>query len=208
MNARTERILENLLKSLTRLDLQFRNVGDAISEHAGRPPGKAIRDFREDHLPFLLAYPLVVAASPSTWLKWHSAHAFPSVRSVLLPPLFVIALLFLSAFFDKLLEFRHGPLRMRDRPAVRNVTLFLTMPVSAALIFFLIHPLAGWLMLFSAAAFSLFQAAHYESTLRRGSMRSVVAEIIVAAGFLLLPLVGLLLLYNAVLTARILADLF
>lgn len=208
MNAHIERILNGLSDSLTCLDLQFRNVHEAVAEHARRRPGKAFRDFRQDHLPFVLSYPFLVAISPSTWLKWHFTQTLPSFRSLLLPPLLVVAIAILATFYDKLLEFRHGPLRMQDRPVVRNVTLFLSMPVSASLLFFLIHPAVGWLMLVASTGLSLFQAAHHEATLRKGSMRSVTAEIIVAAAFLLLPIVGLLLVYNLALTGRILADIF
>lgn len=200
--------MENLFRTLQWLDLQFSHPRDALARHRERPPARAFRDFREDHLPFLLAYPLVLLLSPWTWIHYFLGGGIPSLRALALPVFIVLAVLLLAVFFDKIREYRTAPGLRKEQPAERNIALFFSLPVSASLIFFLVHPAAGFLALLASLAYSFLQFARYEASARNSPLRNVVAEMIVAAGFLLIPVAGLLLLYNLALTSRILVDLF
>lgn len=210
--------MRDILRTIRWLEAILNDPSRALQMRKERPAGRGMRDFREDHLPFLLGYLALLPLSPYLWYRVFSLDrlpllkaAFYTVPSMLVPVIVVLVFLVFAGLYDRFLENRHppGPTRAAFRDADQhNRTLFLALPVSASLLCFLFHPLAGYLMLLASIVYSLIQAVHFQAEHEKTGIRRSAALMIAFAGFFLLPIIGLLFVYNILLTSRILIQLF
>lgn len=206
------------LRTIRWLEAILNDPKRALQLHKGRTPGRGIRDFSEDHLPFLLGYLAILLFSPYLWYRVLSYERTPllkalltTVRGMLIPVFIVLLFLTFVGLYDRFLEnrFTPGPTRSAEiDPEQHNRSLFFALPVSASLLFFWIHPLFGYLMLLAAITYSLIQIVHFQALYEKTTTRRTAAMLIAFGGVFLLPVVALLLAYNLLLTTRILLDLF
>ncbi|MBW7857424.1 MAG: hypothetical protein H3C43_03815 [Leptonema sp. (in: Bacteria)] len=197
-------------RSLYWLELILMNPKLALQSRLERPMGRVRHDFRQDHLVYYIAYFVLLLVSPYLWYNVLFGR-LPSFQSLLLPPFLAILFLLLITVFDRFIEYRNSPTNGKApvaNPNSHNRALFLSIPVSASLFFFILHPLFGYLMLFGAIVYSVIQTVQSIAGDQQLSVQRVFALLISFCGVFLLPIVALLLIYNLVITSRILTTIF
>ena len=207
----------DFFRSLKWLELILANPTQALQSRLERPMGKARRDFSQDHLIYYVVYFILLLFSPYLWYKVIFS-SLPSFKSLVIPPILCALFLVIVTLFDRLLEFRNPTKTPIAKPQSHNRALFLSIPVSASLFFFLLHPLFGYLMLIAAATYSMIQivrsiTADQQTDQETGNQPQLTTGRIFAlfisfCGIIMLPFVVLLMIYNLIITTRILTTIF
>jgi len=202
-----------MTRALQLLDAVLRHPAKAAQ--MDRSIQKGIVDFRNYHLPFIASYCILIFASPYLWYqlftKTTAIHRIltSTMKTMLIAPLSVILFLVFIGLYDRFTENRISPTSRIEPPdpIEHNRGLFLSIPVSASLLFFLLHPLLGFLMLAISIAYSTAQIIRVQSFYENVSIQKTTARFLAFTVFFLLPLVAVLLVYNLSLTIRIFLNL-
>lgn len=184
--------------AIERLGAVFRNPRESAVAFLGEGLETARSVFLRWHLPLLLLYPVAIWLCPLTWIF----SGGPSWKSALAPLGLALGSLALAFALDRTVQYSVEPrVRTPEESEPRNVAFFLFLPVSGAGLFFLIHPAVGYLALFAAALFSLYNSLETLAWMYSRSRARILTDLIVAVTLLLLPLLvffGLLNLLNSV----------
>lgn len=197
----------NPRSALHHLSLIF-NLGEgAVREHLKRTPVSPLRLFQTEHLPLLVSHPLFSLLSPFRW--WNGIGIAELFGAMVVPVIAVFIFLLPAAAFDRLLEHRRGPhIADAEERRIKNVSLYLHLPVSGAGIFFLLHPMIGYLMILIAGLYSIYlsirAAVELHGLIPATALRYYIQGLILC----MVPVVLFALLFNLYTTTVILIDLF
>ncbi|MEQ9367169.1 MAG: hypothetical protein RIF32_23250 [Leptospirales bacterium] len=189
--------LESFSTSLHWLAAIFRRPEAAAREFLRIEQGSALRLFLYYHLPLLAIFPVAGLLCPAVHL---GAGRFSFGLQVVAPLALVIGALAFAVLFDQVARFAQHP-RMEngvDEKRTKNLALFLHLPLSASGIFFLFHPLLGFLMLLAALLYCVWisietTAMFYESSRARVLVYMINAALLGVAPLALLTFLGNLL---------------
>lgn len=185
--------IKSLQYLLTDLKGIFHEPERALVAFLARPARSAPYLLWTMHLPLLLLGPIAGLLCPLCWLR--GGHF--SIKKLFVPSLVAAALLLVTVTTDRLIEHsRIRGLMDSDRPLMKNIGLFLTLPVSAALVFFLLHPAVGYLMLIASWIYFMFLTLGFHARYREMTITRVVIYYLSAAITLLFGLVVVLALLN------------
>ncbi|MBR29791.1 MAG: hypothetical protein CMN77_00655 [Spirochaetaceae bacterium] len=184
----------------------------AVSDFLERPAIRSLRFVAFYHLPFLILLPLFVLISPYRLILGGSF----SKRDVFgLPTVLILGFLCLGAVFDRMQRYTRAggidperPDYFEMRPDGKNLSLYLHIPVSASVFLFFFHPALGYLGLMATAVFSVYQSIVAWARLREETILRSLSIYVLSAGLLMLPLLGLMVLYNLLKTFRILREIY
>lgn len=194
-----------LTLALDDLERMARSPTEAIAAFVGRGRSRSWAVFRERHLPLLVFYPLAGLLCPYSYVFGRG----PNFAMHVLVP-FTLALLALvqAVLFDRILEYEsHRTLEVEGEPDHSQLALYLHLPVSAGGLFFFIHPVFGYLLLFAALAYSTTLSLTEQARARNISLARSITAYIKAALLPLLALTTIALLLNVFNTVAILRGL-
>lgn len=171
-------------------------------------PSRTLRLFVSYHLPYWILFSIIVIIAPHEWIhfdsEWNVSFERNFYAADWLAPLFVASAPLVLAFVvDRLQKFRGSPQPFSDQ-SYSNISFFLQLPVSAALFWFLIHPLAGYLLLFLSIIYCLYISVIQWSRLTGRTYYQILTDYLYSILLLMIPVIALLLIYNILLTYRIL----
>jgi len=196
----------NLIETRTQLDTIFEKKERALEECSNRKSLSALTLFSTDHLPLLLMYPLFSLLSPFRWIGQKS----PTFGSLFVWPL-VVPLFFLAAaaVYDKIIEHSSRPTVPGSAELDRkNFSLYLHLPVAAGGVFFVIHPIFGYLMLFFAELFSMVLTFRANRLYRGMTVLRSLITVVQVSLFFLIPAMVFGVVFNLVNTVVILRSIF
>ncbi len=175
----------SLAGAVSELTLVFQDFRTAALEFSKRPPGRALDIFQELHLPMLALVPVFAALCP---YRWAFKGGVSVGKHILLPVILILGVLLLAALFDRVTEHTEPP-EIGAPPQMRNLSLYLHLPVSATAPFFFLHPLLGTLMVLVAAGFAGWISIRSVSRLRRITLMRSLTHYISAAILALIPVI-------------------
>ncbi|MEQ8350511.1 MAG: hypothetical protein RH862_03450 [Leptospiraceae bacterium] len=184
----------------------------ATAEFLERPAVKSLRFFAIYHLPFLILLPFFTFISPYRLVFGGSF----SKRDIFgFPTILILGFLCMGAVFDRMQRYTRAagidPERSNFfdmRPAGKNLSLYLHLPLSASVFLFFLHPAAGYLGLLATAIYCAYQSIVAWARLRGQTILHSLSVYVLSAGMLMLPLLGLMILYNLLKTYRILREIY
>ena len=195
------KLLMNFTLAVTDLKSIFTDAMAGTGDFIKRTPLTATQFFVRRHLPLLILYPICSTLAPYTWLK---SGDFSIKSQILFPVLLPLVIIVLALVYDKISEYaRLEPVEDNIRPLIRNVSSFLHLPLSGSALFFLIHPLIGYLMILTAAIYSIYLSIRAQAVFRRVSYARAIVHYISAAFFLFIPGFLMLFIINISLTIQI-----
>ncbi len=192
-----------LLQPVRDLRAIFADYIAAAREHGSRPVSASFRFLRENHLGLVLLYPVFALACPYVWIV--KGRISPATQ-IVMPVLLVGVFLLLALLYDKIMEHSRPPSLPEDKE-IRNLAVFLHLPVSAAGMFFFLHPGLGYLMVFAAAIYSILMSIRAQSLAHGRGLGDAFSRYIGAGLLLMVPLVLMLLAFNILRTVRIFKSL-
>ncbi len=200
--------VQNIFSASTRwLAAIFRQPESAAREFLREnTQASALSTFVRFHAPLLAIFPLAGGLCPAVHL---GAGRFSLFLHVVAPLVLVLGALAFAVLFDQISRFAQHP-RMDGAPdeaKVKNVALFLHLPLSATGVFFFLHPLAGFLMLLVALCYCLWISIETTAALYSSSRARVLVYMINAALLGVAPLALLTLLGNLMRNLRFIKDL-
>ena len=195
----------SLTAALEDLERIARNPAEAAATFAGRAHSRTLEIFWRCHVPLLVFYPLAALICPYSYVFGRG----PNIRVHALLPLAVVLLVLMqAALFDRVLEYsRHRTLREDGQPDHSQLAFYLHLPLSAGGLFFLIHPVLGYIMLFSAVIYSVTLSINAQCRARRLNLARVLTAYLAAAILPLAALALVALMYNIVHTISVLRGL-
>jgi hypothetical protein len=120
----------------------------------------------------------------------------------------ILALLAIAALYDKIMEHSSGPAIESNEPDRRkNFSLFLHIPLLSSAFFYLIHPMIGLLMIFSAAFFSIGLSIRANSIYRNMTLARSLIYYGWSILFAMIPLFIVVSFINIIYSIDILGDL-
>lgn len=182
-------------ESLRWLAELFRHPEQAAREYLRGNQGSALEMFLRLHLPVLVLYPVAGLLCPAVHL---GLGRFSFTLQVVAPLVLVVGALAFAVLFDQVARFARHPEMETPENALRikNLALFSHLPLSAAGIFFILHPLIGFLMVLIALAYSVWTAIDLTSIFFEVSRARVLVYLINAALLGVVPLAALTFLVN------------
>ena len=180
----------------------FRDPAAATAAFLRETPrgATALQIFYRLHLPLLLTYPIAAALSPLVHL---SRRGLSPIKHIILPLMLVAAFYVLALLFDRVIRYaQHPRLEDPDETPIRDVALFLHLPLAAAGIFFVIHPLLGLLTTVLAGLHCIWISLDTTATCYGLSRAKAITHWISALFLLLIPVTALLLARNVLITVR------
>lgn len=177
----------SLAGAVSELNLVFQDFRAAALDFSKRPPGRALDVFQELHLPMLALVPFFAALCP---YRWAFKGGVSIGKHIILPVILILAVLMLAALFDRVTEHTEPP-EIGAPPQMRNLALYLHLPVSATAPFFFLHPLIGVLMVLVAAGYAGWISIRSVSRIRRITLMRSLTQYISAAILALIPLIVL-----------------
>lgn len=165
----------------------FRQPEAAAREFLRANQGSALQLFLRLHLPLLALFPLAGLICPAVHL---GASRFSFGLHVIAPLMLVIGALAFAVLFDQVSRFAQHPRmeRAANELRVKNLALFLHLPLSATGIFFILHPVVGFLMLLLALFYCLWISIETAAIFYESSRARVLVYMINAALLGVVPL--------------------
>ena len=199
--------LVRLAEARRQLAAIFREPEVAVREYLRRShENSALALFLRLHLPLLTIYPVAALLCPAIHF---GPGRFSFALQVVAPLVLVLGALLFAVIFDQVARFSLHPQLEEDPQAARprNIALYVHLPLSAAGIFFILHPLLGFLMIFVALLYCLWLALQMTAIFYEQSRARVLVHMVNAALLGLVPLVVLALLGNLLRNITILKNL-
>jgi len=196
--------VRNLARALFETDRPAAIAPFLQAQGYGAP--ETARDFLwRQHVPLLLVFPLAYFACPAVWILFAFERGGPpDLQGALLPVFVAFALLCFAALLDRMVLHDEPPaLRDNQSAPLRNVALFFHLPLSGAGLFFLLHPVAGWLGLLAAWLYSLWTSLEALRELQGKTRARIYAQVVQSGIVLLAPAALALLVFNIVRTVGI-----
>ena len=158
-----------LRETIGDLEAVFRDDKGALAGFLNRPARTMRSLFFTVHLPLLLLFPVFSLLCPYRWI---SGGRLSWTGEVFAPLVLVLGAMVLAGIYDKLLEYGTlSPLYDVEKPELKNVALFLHLPLASGGLAFFVHPVAGYAMIFTLWANSLLMSVRAQADLRGLSMR-------------------------------------
>ncbi|MCR9140943.1 MAG: hypothetical protein NXI24_01625 [bacterium] len=180
-------VAKSFAASLQWLAAIFRGPEAAARGFLRSDQGSALHLFLFYHAPLLAIFPLAGLLCPAVHLGFGR---FSFALQIVAPLVLVIGALLFAAIFDQIARFAQHP-RMEasaDEVRAKNLALFLHLPLSATGIFFLFHPVLGFLMLLAALAYCLWISIEVSAIYYERSRARVLVYMINAALLGIVPL--------------------
>ncbi len=148
--------------------------------------------FLKLHLPLLVLFPLASLSAPLV----HILDSF-SARHAIYPPVAILAALTYATIFDRISGYFRKP-RMEEKSyaTYRNTSLYLHLPLSGSALFFFIHPIIGYIMLFFSWIYVTWLSWEATARLERMSRIKVFVHWLCGIPLFAIPLLLLLFLAN------------
>lgn len=179
----------------------------AMDEFIQKPATRTTGLFFQIHFPYWVGFFLIILIAPHFWIGF-SEDWMPEISrrfrfaDWVAPLTPVVANLVLAIAVDRLQKFRDSP-EPFSNTSYSNVSFYLQLPVSASLFWFLVHPVVGYIAVLIAIIFSLYISIRQWSRLSKRSYYQILTDYLYCVFLLMLPVVFLLLIYNILLTYKI-----
>lgn len=167
-------------------------------------PTTALGLFIRYHAPLLLFFPVLSLLSPLRFVIGPDLHP---VILIFAPLMLAVGSLVLAALLDGLIQHARTP-HVPDESdiEIKNVALYLHLPVSGSALCFFIHPLLGFLVLLLTIAYCLYLSLDLHALVRGKTRAEILVHFITTLIVILLPLLILTLLSSLWRSIQILSE--
>ena len=181
----------SFVESVADIKAIFTDPPGAVGAYLEREPESSFGFLIKKHLPLVVLFWLFTLLSPYVLIRALSSTI--SLRLItgllvksLIPSVLLLGALFLAMAYDKVTEHNNPPRLMdNESPLLKNLALFLHLPLSAAGMFFFIHPALGYGIFFFAGLYCISLSVRIHSMARRISLVRAFVMFTIALSFLL-----------------------